>query len=84
MVKLKSILTKNNTIIKTNVPQLKKMKKLSFLIIFLVFPINLYAYIDPGSGSALITAVLGFFAAIIYSSKKFFYNLKKKFRHKKD
>jgi hypothetical protein len=44
----------------------------------------LYAYIDPGSGSALITAILGFFAAIIYSFKKFFYNLKSKFKSKKD
>ena len=45
---------------------------------------NLFAYIDPGSGGALITAILGFFAAIIYSFKKFFYNLRSKFQSKKD
>jgi hypothetical protein len=54
------------------------------LLSFLIYPMNLYAYIDPGSGSALITAILGFFAAIIYSFKKFFYNLKSKFKSKKD
>lgn len=59
------------------------MKK-NMLLLYLVslYPFNLYAYIDPGSGSALITAILGFFAAIIYSFKKFFYNLRSKFRKK--
>ena len=52
------------------------------LCLILIIPINAYAYIDPGSGSASITAILGFFAAIIYSFKKFFYNLKDKFKSK--
>lgn len=60
-------------------------KMLSILLIFTgLLPLNLFAYIDPGSGGALITAILGFFAAIIYSFKKFFYNLRLKFRSKKD
>lgn len=57
------------------------------LVIFLLtftYSGNLFAYIDPGSGGALITAILGFFAGIIYSFKKFFYNLKSKFTSKKD
>tara|TARA_B110000263_G_C15179764_1_gene450978 strand:+ start:471 stop:680 length:210 start_codon:yes stop_codon:yes gene_type:complete len=45
-----------------------------------MFPTYLHAYIDPGSGSALITAVLGFFAAIAYSFRKFFYNLRSKLK----
>ena len=59
------------------------MKK-NMLLLYLVslYPFHLYEYIDPGSGSALITAILGFFAAIIYSFKKFFYNLRSKFRKK--
>ena len=56
------------------------MKNTLLLCLVLLYPFNLYAYIDPGSGSALITAILGFFAAIIYSFKKFFYNLKDKFK----
>lgn len=54
------------------------------LCLILIFPINAYAYIDPGSGSALVTAILGFFAAIIYSFKKYFYNLKDKFKSKSE
>ena len=60
------------------------MNQKFLLLSFLIYPMNLYAYIDPGSGSALITAILGFFAAIMYSFKKFFYNLKSKFKSKKD
>ncbi|ODA68682.1 hypothetical protein A7A08_00514 [Methyloligella halotolerans] len=35
-----------------------------------------YAYIDPGSGSVLTTAIIGFFAAIAYTCRKYFYRLK--------
>ena len=54
-----------------------------YLLTF-IYTGNLYAYIDPGSGGALITAILGFFAGIIYSFKKFFYNLKSRLTSKKD
>ena len=47
-----------------------KIKNVLPLFLILIIPINAYAYIDPGSGSALITAILGFFAAIVYSFKK--------------
>lgn len=57
---------------------------LLILILIGLFPLNLFAYIDPGSGGALITAILGFFAAIIYSFKKFFYNIRSKFQSKKN
>ena len=56
------------------------MKNSLLLCLVLIYSANAYAYIDPGSGSALITAILGFFAAIVYSFKKFFYNLKNKFK----
>ena len=48
----------------------------------LLFPLELFAYVDPGSGGALITAILGFFAAIVYSLKKYFYKLKSFFKKK--
>tara|TARA_B100001175_G_C19312914_1_gene543941 strand:- start:527 stop:712 length:186 start_codon:yes stop_codon:yes gene_type:complete len=54
-----------------------------FLLLALYVP-SAFAYIDPGSGGALITAILGFFAALAYSFKKFFYNLRSKFKTKKD
>ena len=59
-----------------------KIKNSLLLCLILIYTTNVYAYIDPGSGSALITAILGFFAAIIYSFKKYFYNLKDKFKFK--
>tara|TARA_B100000900_G_C20579528_1_gene716864 strand:+ start:1894 stop:2040 length:147 start_codon:yes stop_codon:yes gene_type:complete len=39
-------------------------------------PLQCFAYIDPGSGGALITAILGFFAAITYTLKKYFYKIR--------
>ena len=57
-----------------------------FFILFLVLihPSYMHAYIDPGSGSAIITAILGFFAAVAYSFRKFFYNLRSKLKPKKE
>ncbi len=34
------------------------------------------AYIDPGSGSVLTTAIIGFAAAIAYTCRKYFYRAK--------
>jgi len=38
-----------------------------------------HAYIDPGSTSAIITAILGFFAAAGYTVNKYIYKIKKFF-----
>ena len=37
-----------------------------------------YAYVDPGSGSVIVTTILGFIAAVGYTFRKFFYNLRAK------
>lgn len=42
-----------------------------------------YAYVDPGSGSVIVTTVLGMIAAIGYTFRKFFYNLRAKLFGKK-
>lgn len=42
-----------------------------------------HAYIDPGSGSLIMTAILGFIAAIAYTSRKYFYKIKNLFRKNK-
>ena len=47
-------------------------------IVFLVSATAAQAYVDPGSGSAIITTVLGIFAAIGYTFRKYFYRLKRK------
>ena len=38
-----------------------------------------FAYVDPGSGSVIVTTVLGLIAAVTYTFRKFFYNLRAKF-----
>ena len=35
-----------------------------------------HAYIDPGSGSAIITAILGAIGAVGYAFRKYYYKLK--------
>ena len=41
------------------------------------FPGVAYAYVDPGSGSVIVTAVLGALGALGYTFRKYFYRLKK-------
>lgn len=54
----------------------------SLTILFISSPV--WAYVDPGSGSAIVTTILGLFAAIGYSFRKSFYRIKRKFFPKKD
>jgi len=44
----------------------------------LLKPTLAYAYVDPGSGSVLVTTILGIIAGVIYTFRKFFYNLRAK------
>lgn len=37
-----------------------------------------HAYVDPGSGSVIVTTVLGFIAAAGYVFRQFFYKVKSK------
>lgn len=37
-----------------------------------------FAYIDPGSGSVIVTTILGIFAAIGYTFRKYFYKIRRK------
>ena len=55
----------------------------SIIIVSIFFLLNwttaAHAYIDPGSTSAIITAILGFFAAAGYTVNKYIYKIKKFF-----
>ena len=42
-----------------------------------------FAYIDPGSGSAIMSAIIGFFVAIGIAVKTYWYKLKSLFSGKK-
>ena len=37
-----------------------------------------HAYVDPGSGSVIVTTILGLVAAVGYTFRKYFYQLKRK------
>tara|TARA_B100001093_G_scaffold380998_1_gene366495 strand:- start:380 stop:601 length:222 start_codon:yes stop_codon:yes gene_type:complete len=63
---------------------------ISFLVLssFFVFPNIAYAYLDPGTGSIILQAILGFIAAAVASISiywiKFKMFIKKIFNKKKD
>ena len=48
------------------------------LISILLTPSMAYAYVDPGTGSVIVSSVLGLIAAIGYTFRKYFYKLKRK------
>jgi len=47
------------------------------LISNLFLPTIAYAYVDPGSGSVIVTTILGLIAAISYTFRKYFYKIKR-------
>ena len=55
--------------------------KIILLLICLPFAAN--AYIDPGSGSAIMSAIIGFFVAVGIAIKTYWYKLKSLFTGKK-
>jgi hypothetical protein len=58
------------------------MKKLIFvmLALFSIGAQPAFAYIDPGSGSAIMSVIIGFFAVIGVLIKTFWYKIKSFFR----
>lgn len=57
-------------------------EKAIFAISLLVLAEPAYAYIDPGTGAAVTTAILGFFASIAYTFRKYMYRVKDLFTGK--
>ena len=49
-----------------------------------LFPETAHAYIDPGSGSAIMSAIIGFFVAIGLIVKTYWYKIKSLVCPKKD
>ena len=46
-------------------------------VLMLLEPTLAFAYVDPGSGSIIVTSILGLIAAIGYTFRKYFYKLKR-------
>jgi hypothetical protein len=56
---------------------------MKIIIILLFIPFAANAYIDPGSGSAIMSAIIGAFVAIGIAIKTYWYKLKSLFTGKK-
>lgn len=53
---------------------------MKFTIIFLILTLTTgpaFAYLDPGSGSAIISLIIGFFVSIGVLAKTFWYKIRK-------
>ena len=51
-------------------------KKLRFMAVFFALtPLTAHAYIDPGSGSALMSIIIGAFVAVGLAIKTFWYKI---------
>jgi len=59
-----------------------KIHALLVLVILLTMASPAMAYIDPGSGSAIMSAVIGFFVAIGLVIKTYWYKIKSIFTGK--
>jgi hypothetical protein len=51
---------------------------------FVMFSNSAFAYVDPGSGSVIVTTILGVIGAIGYTFRKQFYRLRRAFGRKTD
>ncbi len=55
------------------------MRFLFSFLALLVWSVPVFAYIDPGSGSAIVSAIIGFFVAAGMLVKTYWYKLKSLF-----
>lgn len=58
------------------------MKKLTLFVAILTFSAPAFAYLDPGSGSAILSALIGGAVAIGMAVKSYWYKLKSLFSRK--
>jgi hypothetical protein len=56
--------------------------KLSAIIVILFMPIPALAYLDPTTGSMVISAIVGLFASLVLAIKTYWYRIKAFFQGK--
>lgn len=52
------------------------------LIALLLMPLSAFAYLDPTTGSMLISAIVGLFASLVLAIKTYWYRIKGFFKRK--
>ena len=55
---------------------------LVIMIILLLMPVSALAYLDPTTGSMLISAIVGLFASLVLAIKTYWYRIKAFFKRK--
>jgi hypothetical protein len=55
---------------------------LVILIALLLMPLSALAYLDPTTGSMLISAIVGLFASLVLAFKTYWYRIKAFFKRK--
>lgn len=61
------------------------INRILILLVFIVFfSKTSYAYLDPGTGSAIMSLIIGFFVAIGVLLKTFWYKIKSLFSSNSD
>ena len=58
------------------------MGSLVFLLVLFLLPVPAMAYLDPTTGSMLISAIVGLFASLVLAFKTYWYRLKGLFKRK--
>ena len=64
---------------------LRQFQLLSLLTVFvslMSIPVSALAYLDPTTGSMLISAIVGLFASLVLAIKTYWYRIKGFFRRK--
>ncbi len=70
---------------KTSKPQqFVSRSSLLVLLLLLLMPLSASAYLDPTTGSMLISAIVGLFASLVLAIKTYWYRLKGFFSRKSD
>ena len=52
------------------------------MAVFLLSPVSAFAYLDPTTGSMLISAIVGLFASLVLAIKTYWYRIKAFFKGK--
>lgn len=55
---------------------------LVLLVVLLLTPVSALAYLDPTTGSMLISAIVGLFASLVLAIKTYWYRIKSFFKSK--
>lgn len=69
--------------VKSNKPNPPRFRALLMsMIILLLMPMSALAYLDPTTGSMLISAIVGLFASLVLAVKTYWYRIKSFFKRK--